>query len=191
MTMSASFSSKMIRSTIAVTLTGSISGKVISQKDCQAVAPSTLAASFISFGSACRPASSRIIMKGIETQASIAMMLMRAIQGSVKKAGLSQPRQRASFAAGPKRYSIIDLPIIQLTATGLSMNGSRKATRKNLRARMSALSSSARPKAMRVLHEHGQHVEDHVAERVPEDTGRANSVREIVEAVEMAAARAS
>ena len=36
----------------AVMLTGSISGKVTSQKDCQAVAPSTLAASFTSFGSA-------------------------------------------------------------------------------------------------------------------------------------------
>ena len=87
-------------------------------------------------------------MKGIETQASIAMMLKRAIQGEVKKAGLSQPRWRASVAAGPKRYSMSDLPIIQLTATGLSMNGSRKATRKNLRARISAFSSSARPKAI-------------------------------------------
>ena len=45
MTMSASFSSKMMRRMIAVTLTGSMSGKVISQKDCQAFAPSTLAAS--------------------------------------------------------------------------------------------------------------------------------------------------
>ena len=71
MTMSASFSSKMIRSTIAVTLTGSISGKVISQNDCQRLAPSTLAASFTSIGSACSPASSRITMKGIQTQASM------------------------------------------------------------------------------------------------------------------------
>ena len=33
-----------------------------------------------------------IIMKGMKTQASIAMMLSRAIQGEAKKAGFSQPR---------------------------------------------------------------------------------------------------
>ena len=87
-------------------------------------------------------------MKGIETQASIASMRSAAVQGVAKKAGLSQPRWRASVAAGPKRYSISDLPIIQLTATGLSMKGRRKATRKNLRARISALSRRARPKAI-------------------------------------------
>jgi hypothetical protein len=41
-----------------------------------------------------------------------------------------------------------DLPIIQLTATGLSMNGSRNATRKNFRARISAFSSKASPNAI-------------------------------------------
>ena len=148
MTMSASLSSKMMRMMTAVTLTGSISGKTILQKDCQRLAPSTLAASSSSAGSACSPASSRTITKGILTQASIAMMVRRATQGVAKKAGLSQPSQRASAAAGPKRYSRIDLPIIQLTATGLSMKGSRKTTRKNLRPRMSALSSRASPKAM-------------------------------------------
>ena len=52
MTMSASFSLKMMRSTIAVIETGSISGKVIFQKPCQGPAPSTFAASTISFGKA-------------------------------------------------------------------------------------------------------------------------------------------
>ena len=52
------------------------------------------------------------------------------------------------LAKGPKRISIIDLPTIQLTATGESMSGSRKTTRKNFRARICALSSNARPKAM-------------------------------------------
>ena len=37
---------------------------------------------------------------------------------------------------------------IQLTATGDSISGSRKATRKNFRALISAFSSSASPKAM-------------------------------------------
>ncbi len=84
---------------------------------------------------------------GIDTQASMNSMLRRAIHGEVKKAGLSQPRKRARRATGPKRFSMIDLPTIQLTATGDSMSGMRKTTRKNLRARISALSSSARAKA--------------------------------------------
>src|SRR6185369_15932303 len=119
-TISASFNWKMMRSTMAVALTGSISGKVISQNDCQRLAPSTFAASESSLGRACNPASNMIMMKGIQTQASINEMLILAIQGVVKKAGLSQPRCRAKVAIGPKRYSIRDFPIIQLTATGLS-----------------------------------------------------------------------
>ena len=148
MTMSASFSLKMIRMMMAVIETGSISGKMIRQKVCQVLAPSTLAASRISFGSAWSPASSRIIISGMKTQASITSIAERAIQGSLKKAGLSQPRKRASLAIGPKRFSMIDLPTIQLTATGDSMNGRRKTMRKKRRARISELRSSARPKAM-------------------------------------------
>src|ERR1700756_2177265 len=148
MTMSASFSSKMIRMMTAVMLTSPIRGKVIFQNVCQALAPSTLAASNTSPGSDCSPASRSTMMNGIQTHESIAMMLMREIQGVAKKAGLPQPRCRASVAIGPKRYSMIDLPIIQLTATGLNMNGSRNTTRKNLRALISALSNSASPKAI-------------------------------------------
>ena len=50
MMMSASFSLKMMRIRIAVIDTGSISGKVTSQKPRQPFAPSTLAASCTSFG---------------------------------------------------------------------------------------------------------------------------------------------
>ena len=89
-----------------------------------------------------------IIMKGMNVQASSIMIEMRAIHGMLKKAGLLPAEMRASVATGPKRYSISDLPIIQDTATGDSINGSRKTTRKNLRARICALSSSARPNAM-------------------------------------------
>ena len=71
-----------------------------------------------------------IIISGMKVQASITMMLRRAISGDVKNAGLSQPSWRAKVAAGPKRFSISDLPIIQLTATGLSMSGMRKTTRR-------------------------------------------------------------
>ena len=89
-----------------------------------------------------------IIMNGMKVQASSTMIEMRAVIGLVKKAGLSQPRVRASVAAGPNRYSISDLPIIHDTATGDSINGIRKTTRKNLRARICALSNNASPKAM-------------------------------------------
>ena len=91
-TMSASFSLKIALMSRTVMLTGSIRGKITFRKDCQGVAPSTLAASSTSFGIACNPASSRIIMKGIETQASIASIEKRALQGVAKKAGLSMPR---------------------------------------------------------------------------------------------------
>ena len=41
-------------------------------------------------------------MKGIETQASIASMLIRAIHGVVEgRRGCPEPRCRASVAAGP------------------------------------------------------------------------------------------
>src|ERR1700731_4497982 len=120
MTMSASFNLKIILMMSTVTLTGSMRGNVTCQNDCHPPAPSTLAASSTSLGMACRPASSMIMIKGIETQASIASMLKRAIQGDAKNAGFSQPRCRASVAAGPKRYSMGDLPIIQLTATDLN-----------------------------------------------------------------------
>src|SRR6516165_6211721 len=113
-TMSASFNLKMILIMRTVTLTGSMMGKVTYQNDCQPFAPSTLAASRTSLGIACSPASSMIMMNGMDTQASIASMLTRAIQGCAKNAGLSHPSARASVAAGPKRYSISDLPIIQL-----------------------------------------------------------------------------
>ena len=102
MTMSASFSSKMMRRITAVTLTGSISGKVIFQKLCQPVAPSTLAASSTSFGSACSPASSRIMMKGIETQASMAMMLEPRDPGRGEE-GRAVPAELAREAWPPGR----------------------------------------------------------------------------------------
>ena len=89
-----------------------------------------------------------IIMKGIHTQASMKAMVILASHGEVRSEGFSQPNQRSRFVTGPKRNSSMDLPIIQLTATGESMKGSRKATRKNFCAFMSALSRSASPKAM-------------------------------------------
>ena len=71
---------------------------------------------------------------------------------------------------------MIDLPTIQLTATGLSMKGNMKATRKNLRARMSAFSSNARPKAMTYWTTTVGDIEHHVAQGVPE-VGSAHKVR--------------
>src|SRR5690606_4513234 len=94
------------------------------------------------------PARRRMVMSGMNIQASIASMLSRAIHGDAKNAGVSQPSQRAKLDNGPKRNSIIDLPIIQLTAIGLSMKGMRKAMRKKRLARISLLRSRASPKAM-------------------------------------------
>ncbi len=76
------------------------------------------------------------------------MIIRRATSGVPKNDGVSQPSVLATRAIGPNRGSNIDLPTIQDTATGESIRGSRNATRKNLRARISALSRSARPKAM-------------------------------------------
>ena len=146
--MSASFSLKMMRIRIAVIETGSIRGNVTSQNERQPVAPSTRDASVSSLGIACNPASSMIIMKGMNVQASISMMVARATSGVPKKEGLSQPSQRARRARGPNRASSIDLPTIQLTATGDSIRGRRNATRKNLRPRICELSRRARPKAI-------------------------------------------
>ena len=107
------------------------------------------------------------MMKGMKIQASSIAIVSRAISGLAKKAGSSQPSMRARLATGPKRNSSIDLPIIQPTATGDSISGSRKATRKKRLARIWALSSSARPKAMAYSTRTSSGVEDHVAERVP------------------------
>ena len=85
---------------------------------------------------------------------------------------------------------MIDLPIIQLTATGLSMKGSRKTTRKNLRRPDLGVQQQREAEGDRVLHQHGQHVVDHVDERVPE-IGIVEQRAQIVEAVEVAARRAS
>ena len=187
MTMSASFSLKMMRIRIAVTDTGSISGKVTSQKPCQRLAPSTRAASCTSLGIAWRPASSMIIMNGMKVQASSAIDRQPWPDPRVgEEGGLSQPSQRASRATGPKRNSSIDLPIIQDTATGDSISGSRNATRKNFRARISALSSSARPKAMAYSDKMASAVPDHVAQGVPVERV-APHLPDVVEAVELPA----
>ena len=88
---------------------------------------------------------------------------MRAISGEPKKDGLSQPSQRAKRAIGPKRNSSIDLPIIQLTATGESISGNRNATRKNLRARISRVEQQREPEGDCVFHKDRQAIPDHVA----------------------------
>ena len=67
--MSISLNSKISRSTTAVRLTGSSSGKVISQKVCHRPPPSIFAASKISPGIACRPARSITITNGMAYQA--------------------------------------------------------------------------------------------------------------------------
>ena len=83
---------------------------------------------------------------------------------------------------------MIDLPTIQLTATGLSMKGIRKTTRKKLARADVGVEEERQAERDRVLHQDGQHVVDHVAERVPE-IGIAEQGPEIVEAAEVAPGR--
>ncbi len=87
-------------------------------------------------------------MKGMKIQASSTDIVTRASSGLAKNAGSLHPSARAICATGPNRNSSMDLPIIHDTATGESMSGNRKATRKKRRARICMLSSSASPKAM-------------------------------------------
>jgi len=87
-------------------------------------------------------------MNGMKVQASITMIVSLAISGEPKNEGCSQPSHFASRASGPNRTSSMDLPTIQLSATGDSISGRRKVTRQNFRARISAFSNSARPNAM-------------------------------------------
>ena len=119
---------------MAVIDTGSIKGNVISQNFFHGGAPSTSAASWSSFGIACKPAKIIIIIKGIKVQASITIIINRAISSDPKKEGLSQPRARTSREIGPNLISSMDLPIIQLTATGDNIKGIRNATLKNFLA---------------------------------------------------------
>ncbi len=123
MMMSASLSLKMMRRTIAVIETGSISGKVTCQKRCQGEAPSTRRRLHHLLGHGLQPRQQQDHDERDDTQASIASIASRASQGSAKNEGCSQPSQRARRATGPKRYSSIDLPTIQLTATGESISG--------------------------------------------------------------------
>ena len=95
MTMSASFSLKMMRTMMAVSDTGSISGKMTLRKVCQAEAPSTRAASITSVGSACSPASSMIIMKGMKIQASSTAIDTPRDLGAGREEGRVLPAQQA------------------------------------------------------------------------------------------------
>ena len=146
--MSASFSLKIIRINIAVKETGNIIGKIIFQKRGHLDAPSTFAASNTSLGRDCIPAKIMIIINGIYVQLSIIIIINLAISGEEKKAGESQPKVLAKRVTGPNLTSSIDFPIIQLTATGLSINGKRKETRKNFLATIFALSNKANPNAI-------------------------------------------
>ena len=72
-----------------------------------------------------------MIIRGINVQASIAIIVNLAISGLLKKVGVFQPKNRPKFATGPNRCTNIDLPTIQLTATGLNIRGIKKEILKN------------------------------------------------------------
>src|SRR5450631_1077057 len=183
-TMSASFNLKMILMIRTVMLTGSMIGNVTCLNDCHPLAPSTLAASSTSLGIACSPASRRITMKGIETQASIASMLNRAAQGESKNAGLSHPRLRASVAAGPVLHErLADHP-----AHGDRTEHQRQQENdaKELPRSYLGVQQQSQSKRNRILSKHRHRVEDHIAERIPV-VGIVKQSDQIVEAVKVRA----
>ena len=61
----------------------------------------------------------------------------------------------------------MDLPIIQLTATGLSINGIKKTTRKKPTRPNFLVKEQRQPERDRIFDGDRQHVEDHVAEGIP------------------------
>jgi len=81
-------------------------------------------------------------------QLSIIIIDIFAISGDEKKAGDSHPKAFANFVIGPNLTSNIDLPTIQLTATGLNIKGSKKETLKNFLPAIFAFKSNAKPKAI-------------------------------------------
>ena len=76
------------------------------------------------------------------------MIINLAISGEEKNAGESHPNVLAKRVTGPNLTSNIDFPIIQLTATGLSIRGKRKETRKNFLAIILAFNNNAKPNAI-------------------------------------------
>ena len=84
----------------------------------------------------------------MNVHASITIIINRAISSEPKKEGLSHPNVRAKREIGPNLISNIDLPIIQLTATGDNIKGIKNATLKNFLAFIWALSKTARQNAI-------------------------------------------
>ena len=89
-----------------------------------------------------------MIIRGINVQASMHIIVNLAISGLLKKVGVSQPKNLPKLATGPKRCSNIDLPTIQLTATGLNIRGIKKAILKNFLPLICEFNNSANKKAI-------------------------------------------
>ena len=85
---------------------------------------------------------------------------------------------------------MIDLPIIQLTATGLSMNGQQEDDPEELAAADVGVEEQGEPEGDHVLDENGEHVIDHVEHGVPEE-GIAEQGADVVQPAELAARRRS
>ena len=102
-------------------------------------------------------------MKGIETQASIAMMRDARDPGRRRRRpGCPSRDAREASPAGPKRYSIIDLPIIQLTATGRQHEGQQEGDAEEFARPDLGVEQQRQAEGDGVFDQHGQHVEDHV-----------------------------
>src|SRR5947208_4979318 len=86
-----------------------IDGQVMNLNFCQVVAPSTDAASYISFGMASRPAVRISVQNGSDCQICTEIAIASAIEGSFSQFGPSKPVQR-------------DMRALQMRHSGLRLN---------------------------------------------------------------------
>ena len=140
-------------------------------------------------GQACRPASSMIIMNGMKVQASRTMIVSFA-----RSRGWRRRRDCPSRARGRSgrpgrsgtRASTCRSSSSPRRATASAAAGT--TTRKNLRARISACEQQREAEGDGVFDEDRQHVPDHVAQRVPVER-IVPHLHDVVEAVETPAGR--
>jgi hypothetical protein len=125
-----------------------------------------------------------IMMKGIQTQASIALMLARAIQGCAKKRWIVRshcPRQRCRRTETILHERLADHPA---HGDGAEHHGQRESDTKELPAAYLGAERQSQCKGDRILGKHGHGVKDHIAKRVPVVV-IVKQCDEIVEAVEV------
>ena len=125
-------------------------------------------------------------MKGIQTQLSMAMMLVRAIQGSVKKAGCSHPRDLSEGGERPEAVFHDRLADHPADRDRAQHEGQQESDAEELAGADVGVQQQREAEGDHILDSHRRDIEHHVAERVPE-IGVAPQRAQISEPVEMMA----